>query len=70
MCDGLRYAAVMYICGYVAKAERQLSEEVKAALASLPRDAPARVRMRKHVNAFIRSRKMSAQEVLVLLLSI
>ena len=48
----------------MAKAERQLSEEVKAAAAAVPKGASSKKKMRIIANAFIRARLISAQEAI------
>ena len=47
----------------MSKPERSLSDEVKQAIAELPTGCPSKTRMRKIINAFIKSREISAQEV-------
>lgn len=56
------YAAITYIAGYVAKAERSLAEEIKKLVADLPSNAPQMKKMRAKGNAFMKTREMSAQE--------
>jgi hypothetical protein len=57
------YAAAVYLCGYVAKTERRLAEAIKKTMRELPASANARQRGRALARAFIRSRLISAQEV-------
>ena len=48
----------------MAKAERQLAEEVKAAAAAVPPGTSAKKKMRIIANAFIKARLISAQEAI------
>lgn len=64
------YAAIVYMCSYVAKPEREVGEAMRDALKALPKDWSTRKKQYHLANAFFNSRHMSLQETAHLILGL